>query len=118
MEKCLNIPVLDANGTNSQAQMVSISGISSIGQPTTTSVTIKYLGGKVTTLTWPSASATASPGLQVSVQDAIVAALTKGWTNVSEPYQPKGMLSGMSVNYQLEAGSFLNVNPLSAIAIA
>jgi len=28
------------------------------------------------------------------------------------------MLSGMSVNYQLEAGSFLNVNPLSAIAIA
>ena len=118
MEKFLSIPVLDANGTNSQAQLVSITGISSIGQPSTTTVSIKYLGGKTITLTWPAASAAAAPALQVSVQDAVVLALTKGWTNVSEPYGPKGMVSGMSVNYKLEAGSFLNVNPLSAIAIA
>ena len=118
MEKFLRIPVLDANGTNSQDQLVSVAGILSIGQPTTTTATINYVGGKVTTLTWPAASATASPGLQGVIQTAAMAALKSGWTSVSEYYAPKGMVSGAAVNNATESGSFLNINPLSAISIA
>jgi hypothetical protein len=45
-------------------------------------------------------------------------ALQSGWTAVTEYYAPKGMVAGPAVNTATEAGSFLNVNPLSAIAIA
>ena len=107
MEKFLSIPVLDGNATNSQDQLVSITGILSIGQPTTT---------KVTTLTLPTNYA--SPILQEAVQTAAMEALKSGWTAVTEYYAPKGMVAGPAVNTATEAGSFLNVNPLSAIAIA
>jgi|TARA_R110000751_G_scaffold87676_3_gene173676 hypothetical protein len=116
MEKFLSIPVLDGNGTNSQNQLVSVAGILSIGQPTTTTATINYVGGKITTLTWPATYA--SPILQEAVQTAAMAALKSGWTSVSEYYAPKGMIAGAAVNTATETGSFLNINPLSAIAIA
>ena len=106
MEKFLNIPVLDADGTNSQNQLVSISGLTKIGQATTTTVVLHYLGGKQITLTWPNAAA--SPKLLLSVESAVKDALTKGWTNVSENYSPSGSTEA--------AGVF--TNPLSAIAIA
>ena len=106
MEKFLSIPVLDANGTNSQSQLVSISGLRHIGQSTTTTVVLQYLGGKQITLTWPNAAA--SPKLLLSVESAVKDALTKGWTNVSENYSPFGSTES--------AGVF--TNPLSAIAIA
>tara|TARA_R100000935_G_scaffold791_3_gene2845 strand:- start:30733 stop:31080 length:348 start_codon:yes stop_codon:yes gene_type:complete len=115
MEKFLSIPVLDANGTNSQSQLVSITGISLIGQPTTTSVSIKYLGGKTITLTWPAASAVATPALQVSITKAIESALTSGWTEVSVKHDPKGS-STPPVVYP--AVVEVIINPLSAIAIA
>ena len=99
MEKFLSIPVLDANGTNSQSQLVSISGLRHIGQSTTTTVVL-------ITLTWPNAAA--SPKLLLSVESAVKDALTKGWTNVSENYSPFGSTES--------AGVF--TNPLSAIAIA
>ena len=116
MEKFIRIPVLDANGTNSQDQLVSVTGILSIGQPTTTTATINYVGGKVTTLTWPVAYA--SPKLQTAIQTIAMAALKTGWTSVSEYYAPLGMVSGKPVNTATESGSFLNINPLSAISIA
>jgi hypothetical protein len=116
MEKFLSIPVLDGNAVNSQNQLVSVAGILSIGQPTTTTATINYVGGKITTLTWPTAYA--APILQEVVQTAAVAALQSGWTSVSEYYAPKGMVEGPAVNYATESGSFLNINPLTAIAIA
>ena len=118
MEKFLSIPVLDGNAVNSQNQLVSVTGILSIGQPTTTTATINYVGGKVITLTWPVASALPNPGLQVAVQAAAVSALQSGWTSVSEYYAPKGMVPGPAVNTATESGSFLNINPLTAIAIA
>ena len=116
MEKFLSIPVLDGDNTNSQDQLVSITGILSIGQPTTTTATINYVGGKVITLTWPTVYA--APILQEAVQTAAMRALTSGWTAVTEYYAPKGMVAGPAVNTATEAGSFLNVNPLTAIAIA
>ena len=115
MEKFLSIPVLDGNATNSQDQLVSITGILSIGQPTNTTATIRYVGGKVTTLTWPTVYS--SPILQEAVQTAAMEALKSGWTAVTEYYAPKGMVAGPAVNTATETGSFLNVNPLSAIAI-
>ena len=116
MEKFLSIPVLDGNNTNSQDQLVSIVGVLSIGQATTTTATINYVGGKIITLTWPTAYA--APILQEAVQTAAMEALKSGWTAVAEYYAPKGMVAGPAVNTATEAGSFLNVNPLSAIAIA
>ena len=121
MEKFLSIPVLDGNAVNSQNQLVSVAGILSIGQPTSTTATINYVGGKVTTLTWATptpANLYKNPILQEAVQAAVVSALQSGWTSVSEYYAPKGMIAGPAVNTATESGSFLNINPLTAIAIA
>jgi hypothetical protein len=115
MEKFLSIPVLDGHGTNSQNQLVSITGILSIGQSNTTTATINYVGGKVITLIWPTGYA--SPILQEALQTAAMEALKSGWTAVTEYYAPKGMVAGPAVNTATEAGSFLNVNPLSTIEI-
>ena len=46
MEKFLSIPVLDAHGTNSQNQLVGITGILDISQVTSTRVDITFVGGK------------------------------------------------------------------------
>ena len=106
MEKFLSIPVLDANGTNSQRQLVSITGLRNIGQTSTTSVVLHYLGNKIVTLTYP--VATASPILELSVSTAIQEALSKGWTNVVELHSPYGSIESMGIF----------TNPLSAIAIS
>ena len=82
MEKYLSIPVIDANGANSQDQLISIAGIRQVGQPTTTTVSINYLGGKTATLTWPAAYA--SPQLQLSVQLAVRDALNFDKENEQE----------------------------------
>jgi|TARA_B110000858_G_scaffold157886_1_gene180842 hypothetical protein len=108
MEKFLSIPVLDAGGTLNQNQLVSITGIKTIGQPTTTTATINYLDGETTTLTWPTAYA--SPKLKIDVQNAVVSALKAGWTTVTASYLPKGAT--------VSSYSGLVVNPLSTIAIA
>ena len=105
MEKFLSIPVLDANGTNSQNQLVSVTGLRTIGQPTTTTATLNYLNGKVTTLTWPAAHA--APILLEAVQTAAVNALNSGWTQVVSQYDPIGMITGTP-----------NTNPLTSIGIA
>ena len=118
MEKFLSIPVLDGHGTNSQNQLVSVTGILSIGQPNTTTATINYIGGKVVTLTWPAASASASPILKEAIQTASMNALKSGWTSVSDYYAPKGMVAGAAVNSSTEPNSFLNTNPLTSIVIA
>ena len=107
MEKFLSIPVLDAGGALNQNQLVSISGIKRIGQATTTAVSIIYLDGKVTTLTWPAAYAT--PILKVDVQNAVVTSLKSGWTTVSTSYLPKGAT--------VSTYNGLVSNPLTTIAI-
>jgi hypothetical protein len=105
MEKYLSIPVIDANGANSQDQLISIAGIRQVGQPTTTTVSINYLGGKTATLTWPAAYS--SPQIQLSVQLAVRDALASGWTNLSHSFDPKGLVPGKPV-----------INPLTSIVIA
>ena len=107
MEKFLSVPVLDAGATLNQNQLVSITGIKRIGQPTTTTATLIYLDGEVTTLTWPTSYA--SPLLQVDLQNAVVSALKSGWTTVAVGYLPKGATIS---SYGLV------VNPISTIAIA
>lgn len=75
MQKFLNIPV-----TGEQYQLVAITGIVLIEQASTTTVTITYRGGQVTTVT----HATAGAGDETerdAIQDAVVAALTTSWTN-------------------------------------
>ena len=75
MQKFLNIPV-----TNEQYQLVAISDIVLIEQASTTTVTITYGGGKVTTIT----HATAGAGDETqrdTIEGAVVAALATAWTN-------------------------------------
>ena len=115
MEKFLSIPVLDADGTNSQNQLVSISGIKIIKQTSTTAVRIDYLDGKQTTLTWPNAYA--APILLESVTAVVKRALCSGWTNVLESYNPNGFILGSQVSGG-DSGSFDSTNPLTSIAIA
>ena len=115
MEKFLSIPVIDAHGTNSQDQLVSVTDVVQVIQSTTTDVTIYYRLGKRVTLTWPAATAAAIPALEVAIQNQIVEALQNGWTNVDKYYAPKGMVAGAAVPE--ESGSFANTNPLASIAI-
>ena len=75
MTKFLNIPV-----TSEQYQLVAINNIALIEEATTTTVTITYSGGQVTTIT----HATAGAGDETqrdTIEDAVVAALTTSWTN-------------------------------------
>ena len=113
MEKFLSIPVLDANAANSQFQLVSITGLRHVGQATTTTVVLDYLGGKKVTLTYP--VATATPILLESIQTAVQEALETGWTNVVEPHIPHGAIVPPLVS---PATKVVITNPLSAIAIA
>tara|TARA_R110002167_G_scaffold195518_1_gene398259 strand:- start:907 stop:1257 length:351 start_codon:yes stop_codon:yes gene_type:complete len=115
MEKFLSIPVLDKNGTNSQNQLVSITGIKIIKQTTTTAVRIDYVDGKQTLLTWPASPTYSAPILLESVETAVKKALASGWTNVVEQYNPKGFVAGTAV--EEEPGSAANTNPLATIAI-
>jgi hypothetical protein len=79
MEKFLSIPV-----TNEQTQLVSANNVLLVEQASTTTVAIAYAGGKVTTLT----HATAGSGDETqrdAIQNAIVNALQKPWTEVVLP---------------------------------
>jgi|TARA_Y100000361_G_scaffold42096_1_gene36076 hypothetical protein len=115
MEKFLSIPVLDAHGTNSQNQLVSVTDVVKVQQSSTTAVAIDYRLGKRVTLTWPGATGVAAPALEVAVSNQIVEALQNGWTHVDKYYAPKGMVDGAAVPE--ESGSFANINPLASIAI-
>ena len=92
MEKFLSIPV-----TNEQTQLVSATGVILVEQASTTTVTINYAGGKVTTLT----HATAASGNETqrdAIQNAIVAALKTPWQEVT--YQVSNLpfaVSGIAV---------------------
>lgn len=119
MEKFLSIPVLDADGTNSQNQLVGITGILDITQASNTQVNITYVGGKVTRLDYPVADATfigLEGAYSAEVQDAVAAALNSGWTHVVHQYNPKGFIAGTPV--PKEPGSAANTNPLAAISFA
>jgi len=77
MEKFLSIPV-----TNEQNQLVSATDVLLVEQASTTTVTITYKFGKVTTIT----HATAGSGDETerdAIQDAIVAALQTDWKKPS-----------------------------------
>jgi hypothetical protein len=79
MEKFLSIPV-----TSEQTQLVSANNVLLVEQASTTTVTIAYAGGKVATLT----HATAGSGDETqrdAIQNAIVNALQKPWTEVVFP---------------------------------
>tara|TARA_R110000823_G_scaffold254571_1_gene376888 strand:- start:390 stop:743 length:354 start_codon:yes stop_codon:yes gene_type:complete len=116
MEKFLSIPVLDGNGTNSQNQLVSIIGIKLIEQNTTTSIRLRYLDGKITTLTWgvPISDVYAAT-YRLDFEKAMLSALASGWTNVVTEYLPKGFVAGTAV--EEEPGSAANTNPLATIEI-
>lgn len=116
MEKFLSIPVLDAHGTNSQNQLVGITGILDITQETSTRVDITFVGNKQVRFTYPVADTTLAGkqgAYSAEVQDAVVAALNSGWTHVVHQYNPSGFIAGTPVPE--ESGSAANTNPLSAI---
>ena len=115
MEKFLSIPVIDADNTNSQNQLVSVTDVLKVQQSTAVDVAIYYRLGKRVTLTWPAATGVAAPALEVAVSNQIVEALQNGWTHVDKYYAPKGMVDGAAVPE--ESGSFANINPLASIAI-
>lgn len=117
MEKFLSIPVKDAHGTNSQNQLVSITGILEITQSSGTQVNIIYVGGKLVRLAYPVTDTTVKAGFGVysaEVQDAVAEALNSGWTHVVHQYNPKGFIAGTPVPE--EPGSAANTNPLDSIS--
>lgn len=77
MQKFLSIPV-----TGEQSQLVSANDIKIIEQATTTTVTITYGGGKVTTLTHATVAAN-SEEMRDAIQNGVVNILSQRWTNVS-----------------------------------
>lgn len=77
MQKFLSIPV-----TGEQSQLVSANDIKIIEQASTTTVTITYGGGKVTTLTH-AAVASGSEEMRDAIQNGVVNILSQRWTNVS-----------------------------------
>lgn len=87
MEKFISIPV-----TNEQRQLVSAVGIALVEQASTTTVTITYHSGLITTITHAAAGA----GVETerdAIQNAIAAALATPWN------QPV-YLVGSTVGYQ------------------
>ena len=116
MEKFLSIPVLDAHGTNSQNQLVGITGILDIVQVTSQRVDITFVGGKQVRLAYPVVDPTlqgSQGAYSAEVQDAVVAALNSGWTHVVHQYNPSGFIAGTPVAG--EPGSAANTNPLDSI---
>jgi hypothetical protein len=95
MEKFLSIPV-----TNEQNQLVSATGIVLIEQETTSTVHIHYkasIASDVVTITHATAG-TGDETMRDAIQNAVVAALTTSWTNVS--YTVQGLpyaVSGITV---------------------
>jgi hypothetical protein len=92
MEKFLKIPV-----TNEQNQLVSILDVKLVEQASTTTVTLAYGSGKVTTITYTNALGAGVETYRDEVQDAIVEALATGWTNVAFDYFPSDAVAGIAI---------------------
>jgi|TARA_E500000081_G_scaffold132402_1_gene143357 hypothetical protein len=98
MEKFLSVPEVAAGGNE---QLVSISDIKLVTQASATQVDILYGQGKTVRLTWPNNRGTAEiPLAGEDLQDAILDALSKGWTNTSVYYKPltDGYVSGIGIS--------------------
>ena len=93
MEKFLNVPV-----TNEQKQLVSVLDVKLVEQASTSTVTLAYGSGKVTTLTYTNALGAGVETYRDEVQDAIVEALATGWTNVAFEYVPSDAVSGIAIS--------------------
>lgn len=92
MTKFLSIPV-----TNEQNQLVSANDIKIIEQASTTTVTIAYGGGKVTTITHATA-ASGNEEMRDAIQDAVVSAQQQPWRAVT--YQVENLplaVSGIEI---------------------
>jgi hypothetical protein len=92
MEKFLNVPV-----TNEQKQLVSVLDVKLVEQASTTTVTLAYGSGKVTTITYTNALGAGVETYRDEVQDAIVEALATGWTNVAFEYVPSDAVAGIAI---------------------
>jgi len=88
MQKFLSIPV-----TGEQNQLVSCNNIKLIEQASTTTVTVTYGAGKVTTLTH-GASSGGSEEMRDAIQEAVIEALQQPWREVS--YQVEGLPKAVS----------------------
>jgi hypothetical protein len=88
MEKFLSIPV-----TSEQNQLVSATDIKLIEQASTTTVTIMYGGGKLTTITHAALSAGVE-SMRDAIQTAVIAALQEPWYNVA--YQVNNLPAAVS----------------------
>ena len=90
MQKFLSIPV-----TNEQNQLVSATDVKLIEQASTSTVTITYGGGKVTTITHGTAPA-GNEEMRDKIQDEVVEALQQTWKSVIKqvadlPYAVSGI---------------------------
>ena len=83
MEKFIKIPV-----TNEGHQLVQANDIKLIERASTTSLTVGYGSGKVTTITYTPASAAAAMDVRKTFESAIAAALSTSWTNVAYDWTP------------------------------
>ena len=92
MEKFLNIPV-----TNEQKQIVSILDVKLVEQASTSTVSLSYGSGKVTTITYTNALGAGVETYRDEVESAIVAALATGWTTVAVDYNPSDAVTGIAI---------------------
>ena len=118
MEKFMSVPVLDADGTNSQNMLISIMDIERMFQFSATELRISYSDGEEVRLTYPvtDTTFTGSEGAYLEeVQNFVAEALNSGWTHVVHQYNPSGFIAGTPVAG--EPGSAANTNPLSSVVI-
>lgn len=100
MEKFISLPV-----TSEQNQLVSANGVILVEQASTTTVTITYSSQAVVTIT----HATAGAGVETArdgVQDAIVSALQKAWTEPAYAVPASNIpfaISGIAVTFTAAA---------------
>ena len=114
----MSVPVLDADGTNSQNMLISIMDIERMFQFRATELRIAYSDGEEVRLTYPvtDTTFTGSEGAYVQeVQNFVAEALNSGWTHVVHQYNPSGFIAGTPVAG--EPGSAANTNPLSSVVI-
>lgn len=99
MEKFLSIPV-----TSEQSQLLAATGVVLVEQASTTTVTVTYKSGLIATITHATAGAgdeTARDG----IQDAIVAALQKAWTEPAYAVPASNIpyaISGIALSFMVQ----------------
>ena len=114
----MSVPVLDADGTNSQNMLISIMDIERMFQFSATELRISYSDGEEVRLTYPvtDTTFTGCEGAYVQeVQNFVAEALNSGWTHVVHQYNPSGFIAGTPVAG--EPGSAANTNPLTSVVI-